>query len=928
MGIKAGITSACQEFQMRANVLVLTLFVLFLQNVRSAEDPQLTHKQLAEQILADPDLQLVLDKARVLLKTGLTAGSGYGEVWIRDLNTFIELSLQVNPPKQIRTALLTFFQFQLPNGDVPDGFIPKERGSVSYNYRRSDLAPGLIAHKNTVETDQETSLVQAVRRYVTTTKDRALLREEVAGKTVLDRLELALEYLLNERFDSKHGLIWGATTADWGDVQPEHEWGVEFDASSHRAIDIYDNAMFVIAIGDFLQLLDQASPKITRWTKIRDETKQNIRKYLWDTSRQKFIPHIYLGDSPFPKKFDESAIYYHGGTAVAIEAGILSHDEIARALQDMRANVRAAGASSIGLTIYPPYPKGFFKNTAMSPYSYQNGGDWCWFGARMIQQLIRNGFAAEAYAEIKPMVSRVKKYGDFYEWWSLANEPRGSKQYRGSAGALGQAILLLNGWAQENIGPAETRSTPILFKVPAGGITLTNSDPSGSTLKSFLLPTESMRGAYVYVAANIKAQSVSAKSQPWNGIKLMLKIETPGRTDWPQPNLPVGTFDSRRFSNRVFIPADATAATLTLGLEKVSGVASFDQVEISLDRYARPAPAAPADQAIFRAHDLPRLRGAMVSPRMTEADLATLANEWHANLIRWQIIRSNHEAQSQTNYDQWLDGMLAKTDQVLEWSKKRRVKVVLDLHSPPGGQLSQGGYVAAMGEIFNRPEAQEHFIEVWRKMARRYKGNSVIWGFDLVNEPVDDQTAPGCQDWQGLALSAGRAIREIDPERILIVEPPRWGGPSGFEEFNPIPLPRVVYSFHMYEPHRFTHQRVFDKNQAPVAYPGEIEGQNWNREKLIKAMQPAIDFARKYRMHLYVGEFSAIRWAPGAEKYLADLTSIFEEQGWDWSYHAYREWSGWSLEHSADEQNDQPAEEKTARFNVIERWLKQSSEGE
>lgn len=439
---------------MRANALVLTLFVLFLLEVQAAEDPHSASGTLAQQIFADSDLQLVLDKARNLLKTGLTAGSGYGEVWIRDLNTFIELSLQVNPPEQIRTALLTFFQFQLPNGDAPDGFIPKERGSVSYNYRRSDLAPGLLAHKNTVETDQETSLVQAVRRYVTVTKDRAFLQEEVAGKTVLDRLELALDYLLKERFDSKHGLVWGATTADWGDVQPEHEWGVEFDASSHRAIDIYDNAMFVIAIGDFLQLLDPASPKMARWTQIREETEENIRKYLWDRSRQKFLPHVYLGESPFPKEFDESAIYYHGGTAVAIEAGILSHDEIAHVLQGMRANVRVAGASSIGLTIYPPYPKGCFKNTAMGPYSYQNGGDWCWFGARMIQQLVRNGFVAEAYVEMKPMVSRVKEHGDFYEWWSLTNEPRGSKQYRGSAGALGQAILLLNAWAQANIGTA------------------------------------------------------------------------------------------------------------------------------------------------------------------------------------------------------------------------------------------------------------------------------------------------------------------------------------------------------------------------------------------------------------------------------------------------------------------------------------------
>lgn len=472
---------------------------------------------------------------------------------------------------------------------------------------------------------------------------------------------------------------------------------------------------------------------------------------------------------------------------------------------------------------------------------------------------------------------------------------------------------------------AQAQPAPVLFKLPSGALGLTNSDPGGSALKSFALPIESIRGAYVFVAANIKAHDVSNKPQPWNGIKLMVNIEMPGRTDWPQPNLPVGTFDWQRFSNRVLIPANATAATLTLGLEKVSGTVWFDQVEVSLSRMVQRSPAAPPDQPIFRGHDLPRLRGAMVSPRMTEADLATLANEWHGNLIRWQFIRSNQEAESKTvSYDQWLDGLLTKTDQVLKWAEQHQVKVVLDLHSPPGGQASQGGYVAAMGGIFNQPEAQQHFVEVWRKIARRYKGNSAIWGFDLMNEPVDDQTAAGCQDWQALALTTGQAIREIDPERTLIVEPPRWGGPSGWEEFNPIPLPRVVYSFHMYEPGRFTHQRVFDKSQQRVAYPGEIDGQTWNREKLLQVMQPAIDFARRYRVHLYVGEFSAIRWAPGAENYLADLTSIFEEYGWDWSYHAFREWSGWSLEHGPEEQNDKPAVQKTTRFKVIEHWLKQN----
>jgi hypothetical protein len=50
------------------------------------------------------------------------------------------------------------------------------------------------------------------------------------------------------------------------------------------------------------------------------------------------------------------------------------------------------------------------------------------------------------------MVTRAQRAGDFYEWWSLDNQPRGSGQFRGSAGVLGRAIEMLQAWAEENKG--------------------------------------------------------------------------------------------------------------------------------------------------------------------------------------------------------------------------------------------------------------------------------------------------------------------------------------------------------------------------------------------------------------------------------------------------------------------------------------------
>jgi len=385
----------------------------------------------------------VLNMAEDLIKKGFTAGDGYGEIWIRDFNTFINVSSKVNDKAVVRKHLLTFLKFQQSDGSILDGYIPATNTSVGYNYYKSALAPEYLGHKNTVETDQESSLIQAVSKYILSTGDKSILKDSVAGNTVQHQLERSLKFLLTKRFEPKYGLIWGATTADWGDIQPEHNWGVELNDDTHRAIDIYDNAMFAIAIKNYLDFAEVATKDRKYWSDVSANLKKNVRKYLWDKQRKKFRPHIYLNGSPFPKTFDEEEIYYHGGTTIAIEADFLTAKEVKEAYTKMQQNVISAKASTIGLTIYPVYPEGTFKNTGMTPYSYQNGGDWTWFGGRMISELIRYGFVEEAKTALAPMLDRVIKNNGFYEWYTPDNQPKGSSSFRGEAGVLWTAIMQL-----------------------------------------------------------------------------------------------------------------------------------------------------------------------------------------------------------------------------------------------------------------------------------------------------------------------------------------------------------------------------------------------------------------------------------------------------------------------------------------------------
>jgi hypothetical protein len=387
---------------------------------------------LAQAIRSDPRLSTVRTMARELAAKDLTAGTVYPSVFIRDLATFTEIAIEGLGAARVRDQLRLFLVHQGADGNIPDGI---------------EVATG-ATFKGTVETDQESSLVQAIAKYVALTGDTAFLSESVGGVTVVQRLENAIGYLYADRYSAPHGLIWGGTRADWGDVQPEDVPGVDLSDASHPSISIYDNAMLALALAD-LRTLQAAAGRATALSTSRASALRTaVRTHLWTGTQ--FIPHLYLAKgSPFPASFDESRIYFQGGTAVAIQAGLLEPAEVAQAFARMIENKRASGSGSVGVSLYPAYPAGFFANTEWmgAEYFYQNGGDWPWFGARIIQQMVRHGQVQTAYQELSPMLDRVLRDKGFFEWYTREGAPRGSAEYRGTAGQLAVAIDMLQAWA-------------------------------------------------------------------------------------------------------------------------------------------------------------------------------------------------------------------------------------------------------------------------------------------------------------------------------------------------------------------------------------------------------------------------------------------------------------------------------------------------
>ena len=414
---------------------------------------------------------------------------------MRDTATFIDVALD-NPERvaMIRGLIVKLLSFQHATGDLGVEGISVSNGSLTAPMDKSDAA-----------TDQEASVVQIVARYIRHTGDKTVLTasstsvNDPVPRPVSERLEMMLGFLANEtgRTHAATGLIWGSTRVDWGDVQECQ--GQAKDRNCHQqmnqdaswSIGIYENAMYVIALKDYSSLVNDTAPaSAAKWLAKAAEVSSNAMIHLWDTAHHKFRPHIYpsgsvcgpcngsfnyecftskgspftaakhVHDKGWPVDFDEDSIYYHGGTAVAIEAGMLSQEQIVQALADMRKNVRKVWEISaqtwnitagqprppsnltIGLTIYPPYPEGAFP--AEQAYVYQNGGDWSWFGGRIVQQLIKAGLTEDAIAELTPIVDRVCRAGDFREWYDLHDQATtGSYEFHGGAGVIGVAIKML-----------------------------------------------------------------------------------------------------------------------------------------------------------------------------------------------------------------------------------------------------------------------------------------------------------------------------------------------------------------------------------------------------------------------------------------------------------------------------------------------------
>ncbi len=152
---------------------------------------------------------------------------------------------------------------------------------------------------------------------------------------------------------------------------------------------------------------------------------------------------------------------------------------------------------------------------------------------------------------------------------------------------------------------------------------------------------------------------------------------------------------------------------------------------------------------------------------------------------------------------QYREQPLKEIDQAIQWGQKRKIHVNLSLHRAPGYCVNRHPPEALdlWGDGNLGEEARRQFADQWRMFAARYRGiASSDLSFNLVNEPA---STTGAQYLRAAKLAA-EAIREADPERLVIADGSNYGR-TVVPELTEL---RIAQSTRGYDPMQLTHHRA------------------------------------------------------------------------------------------------------------------------
>ena len=464
------------------------------------------------------------------------------------------------------------------------------------------------------------------------------------------------------------------------------------------------------------------------------------------------------------------------------------------------------------------------------------------------------------------------------------------------SGAYKQGKILLDcRFAPKEVSADDLRPGSVMWEPDSGkeggpALHLKSTTPAGTRNYPILLDPEVYRGKRVILEVRVKGLNLERgeKSHFAPNFMFCIRRKNIRKIRWAKVASELGSYDWKSFYCVEQIPRDLESICIVLVLQECTGEAWIDRVVVS---EALEVP--DSDEKPFNAEAAKIRRGPYADPAndnrngsrgfmsgrdMSESAVQTL-KLWGANLVRYQMSPGKKtDVSTPEAYLAWLEKKMREAESVRERCFRNGIQLVLDLHRAPGGTKSK--HASNMLAEITRFDVLE---EAWNRLSKFFRGKPGIYAYDLLNEPSVRNTV-----WREEVKRLIAIIRKNDPKTPIVVQ-----SVDHFytEDSN------IFYGPHFYSPHDLTHEGV--GRFTRWKYPGYINGVYWDKEQLRLALKPVIDFQQKYKAKIFIGEFSCIAWARGADQWVRDTVELFDEYGFDYTYHAFREWPPWSLEHEA-----------------------------
>lgn len=242
-------------------------------------------------------------------------------------------------------------------------------------------------------------------------------------------------------------------------------------------------------------------------------------------------------------------------------------------------------------------------------------------------------------------------------------------------------------------------------------------------------------------------------------------------------------------------------------------------------------------------------------------------------------------------------------DKAIKWSIKHDLKVVVDLHVLRSHHFN----IAESRTLWEEESAQQQFIGFWQDLsAKLSKYPNDMLAYEPMNEAVSDNP----EDWNKLINWVISEIRELEPERTIVMGSNNWQQTWTFPDLKvPENDPNIILSFHIYTPMPLTHWKApwvsFYKYEGPVQYPGEILDTTdlagydqktideishyirvYDKQILEDEIMIAVKRAKELGLPLYCGEFGCFPTSAleMRQAWYRDMIAVFNENDIAWAH--------------------------------------------